>query len=98
MAVTPVSKAALATLTEGIRADLIETPIRVSTIYPGYIRSEIPDEEGEEDTVHRRHPDGSRALVEAIEREPSEAYVPRWPWGGDRVPTRRVPLALARMT
>ena len=35
------SKAALATLAEGIRADLIRTPIRVSTIFPGYIRSEI---------------------------------------------------------
>src|ERR1700749_923898 len=35
------SKAALATLTEGIRADLMKTPIKVSTIYPGYIRSEI---------------------------------------------------------
>src|SRR5882672_5743051 len=35
------SKAGLAALTEGIRADLMRTPIKVSTIFPGYIRSEI---------------------------------------------------------
>src|SRR5687768_7770689 len=35
------TKAGLASLSEGIRADLLRTPIRVSTIYPGYIRSEM---------------------------------------------------------
>ena len=31
--------AGLAVLTEGIRADLLRTPIKVTTIYPGYIRT-----------------------------------------------------------
>ena len=28
-------------LAEGIRAELIDTPIKVTTIFPGYIRTEI---------------------------------------------------------
>jgi len=36
---------------------------------------------------------------EAIEREPSEAYVPRWPWQALGFLMKRLPLsALARMT
>ncbi|UXJ49581.1 SDR family oxidoreductase [Pseudomonas citronellolis] len=73
------SKAALAHLTEGIRAELLSTPIRVSTIFPGYIRTELnagakrlPFEVDEET--------GCRALVAAIERKPATAYVPTWPW------------------
>lgn len=73
------SKAALAHLTEGIRAELLSTPIRVSTIFPGYIRTELnagakklPFEVSEET--------GCRALVAAIERRPTTAYVPAWPW------------------
>lgn len=35
------SKAAVAHLAEGIRAELLDTPIKVSTIFPGYIRTEM---------------------------------------------------------
>ena len=35
------SKAAVAHLAEGIRAELLNTPIKVTTIFPGYIRTEI---------------------------------------------------------
>ena len=35
------SKAGVAHLAEGIRAELIDTPIKVTTIFPGYIRTEI---------------------------------------------------------
>lgn len=73
------SKAAVAHLAEGIRADLLSTPIRVSTLFPGYIRTELnagakklPFEISEEV--------GCKALVQAIEREPSSACVPGWPW------------------
>ena len=73
------SKAALAHLAEGIRADLIDTKIRVTTLFPGYIRTELNAGAKhlpfEIDEVR-----GSRALVRAIEREPDLAYVPGWPW------------------
>ncbi len=73
------TKAGVAALTEGIRADLLRTPIKVSTIYPGYIRSEINEKVKKTpfmvDTVT-----GCRALVKAIEKEKAEACVPAWPW------------------
>ena len=92
------SKAALATLTEGIRVELIRTPIRVSTIYPGYIRSEINEKVKRTPFIVDTET-GCRAMVAAIEREVPEAYVPRWPWSALGFFMKRLPLsALARMT
>jgi short-subunit dehydrogenase len=92
------TKAALATLSEGIRVDLIRTPIRVSTIYPGYIRSEINEKVKNTPFIVDTEV-GCRAMVEAIEREPDEAYVPRWPWQALGFVMKRLPLkALARVT
>ena len=92
------SKAALATLTEGIRADLMRTPIRVTTIYPGYIRSEINEKVKNTPFIVDTET-GCRAMVAAIERETPEAYVPRWPWTALGFLMKRMPLrALARMT
>src|SRR5579884_1689452 len=70
------TKAGLAALTEGIRADLLGTPIRVSTIYPGYIRSEINEKVRNTPFIVDTEA-GCRALVRAIERERDKAYVPR---------------------
>lgn len=92
------SKAALATLTEGIRADLIRTPIRVTTVYPGYIRSEMNERVKSKPFIVDTET-GCRAMVAAIEREVTEAYVPRWPWLPLGFLMKRLPLsALARMT
>jgi short-subunit dehydrogenase len=92
------SKAALASLSEGIRADLMRTPIRVSTIYPGYIRSEINAKVKNTPFIVDTET-GCRAMVAAIEREVPEAYVPRWPWSALGFFMKRLPLsALARMT
>lgn len=73
------SKAALAALTEGIRAELMDTPIKVSTILPGYIRTEL-NEGAAKLPFEVSEAVGSLALVRAIEREPSTACVPSWPW------------------
>ena len=75
------SKAGLAHLAEGIRADMLLTnlPIKVSTIYPGYIRTEINTNakplpfEVDADT-------GTKAIVAAIESGVDEACVPSLPW------------------
>lgn len=73
------SKAGVATLAEGIRSDVLGIPIRVSTIYPGTIRSEMTETAGRTpfivDTVR-----GVAAIVRAIEREPASATAPVWPW------------------
>ncbi len=91
------TKAGLAALTEGIRADLIKTPIKVSTIYPGYIRSEI-NEKVKNTPFMVDTETGCRALVKAIEKERPEAYVPPWPWTPIGFLMRHLPLRfVARM-
>ena len=73
------SKAAIAALTEGIRAELLNTPIKVSTILPGFIRTAL--NEGASNLAFEVSEEvGSKALVDSIEREPSMACVPAWPW------------------
>ncbi|MGJ8687243.1 MAG: SDR family oxidoreductase, partial [Spongiibacteraceae bacterium] len=79
MTVYAATKAALATLTEGIRADLLGTPIKVSCIYPGYILTDI--NRGVKNAPFRVDLEtGCRALVKAIEKEKPKAFVPGWPW------------------
>ena len=85
------TKAGLAALTEGIRAELIGTPIKVSTIYPGYIRTEL-NAKAKKAPFMVDTETGCRALVRAIERERAESYVPAWPWGPLGVVLRRLPL------
>ncbi|GAA4487576.1 SDR family oxidoreductase [Rhodococcus olei] len=79
------SKAAVASLGEGMRADLARTGITVSTIFPGFIRSEINENLTRVPFIVDTET-GCRALAAAIEKEPSTAYVPAWPW---------LPVALA---
>ncbi len=88
------SKAAVNALAEGIRSDLLGTGIRVTTVLPGYIPTEI----------NGRRPGGLTAdldtgvdaLVAAIEREPVRAYVPEWPWRPVSALLRVLPLPVVR--
>jgi len=92
------TKAGLAALAEGIRADLLRTPIRVSTIFPGYIRTEL-NEKAKNAPFIVDAETGCRAIVHAIEREAAEAFVPRWPWAPIGYLMRRLPLSIvARMS
>jgi short-subunit dehydrogenase len=77
------SKAGVAALAEGIRADMLRKPeIKVSTLYPGYIRTEMNEHADPKHTPFMIDgARGARLLVAAIEREPAKAYVPWWPWG-----------------
>jgi NAD(P)-dependent dehydrogenase (short-subunit alcohol dehydrogenase family) len=75
-----------------IRADVLRTPIKVTTIQPGYIRSEmneklkVPMVTGTEK--------GVRSIVKAVEREVGVANVPPWPWSVMGVAMRVMPLRL----
>ncbi len=71
------TKAAVSSLADGIRADVSGTPIKVTTILPGYIRSEMNPRPGK--LIADTEP-AVRAMVKAIEREPKKAYIPPWPW------------------
>lgn len=89
------TKAGLAHLAEGIRADMLLTnlPIKVSTIYPGYIRTEINTNakplpfEVDADT-------GTKAIVAAIEAEVDEACVPSLPWSIVGQAMKHLPLSV----
>jgi len=85
------SKAGVAALAEGIRAELMRTPIRVTTIFPGYIRSEI-NEKVKKTPFMVDTETGCRALAAAIEREPVKASVPLWPWLPMGLLMRHLPL------
>jgi short-subunit dehydrogenase len=73
------TKAGLASLGEGLRLELMGKPIKVSTIYPGYIRSEM-NEHVERAPFIVDTEVGVRAMVAAIEAEKARAYVPARPW------------------
>lgn len=95
MTVYAATKAGLLALTEGIRADLIKSrsPIKVSAILPGYIRSEI-NEKVKNTPFMIDTETGCRKLVQAIEKEPVQAYVPSWPWAFIGFLMKRLPLKL----
>jgi len=73
------SKAAVANLAEGIRADVFASPIKVTTLLPGFIRSEMTANAHRTPFIVDTHV-GVRAMVRAMEREAATATVPRWPW------------------
>jgi short-subunit dehydrogenase len=89
------TKAGVAHLAEGVRADVMGTPIRVSVIYPGYIRSEM-NERVKNAPFMVDTETGVTAMVEAMEKEKPRAQVPPWPWVAVGYALRHLPLPLAR--
>ena len=73
------TKAGLTTLTEGIRIDVMKTPIKVSCIHPGFIRTEL-NEKVEKVPFIVDLETGCKALVKAINKEKAVSYTPSWPW------------------
>ncbi|MGH3518029.1 MAG: SDR family oxidoreductase [Haloechinothrix sp.] len=73
------SKAAAASLAEGIRAHQRNGPIEVTALLPGYIESEMTGRAGKTPLMAGAEK-GAKAMVGAIEREPAKAFVPWWPW------------------
>ncbi|MGW5136214.1 SDR family oxidoreductase [Streptomyces sp. NPDC004135] len=74
------SKAGLATLAEGIRADLLDTPVKVTTLFPGYIESEMTTTGDEPTPMMVSTERGVTSMMKAIEVERPQAKVPAWPW------------------
>jgi short-subunit dehydrogenase len=90
------TKAGLAHLAEGIRADVLGSPIAVTTIYPGYIASEMNDQVAQNTPLISDTTSGVRAIVRAIEREPANAKVPPWPWVPLSFVLRHAPMSMIR--
>ncbi|GLX82688.1 SDR family oxidoreductase [Thalassotalea eurytherma] len=79
LTVYAATKSGLSTLTEGIRIDVMNTPIKVSCIHPGFIKSEI-NEKVEKVPFMVDTETGCRAILGAIEKEKANAFVPSYPW------------------
>ncbi len=79
MTVYAATKAAITSLSEGIRIDVSNTPIKVTCIHPGFIRSEINDKVEKVPFIVDTET-GCKAMVKAINKEKANSYVPTWPW------------------
>jgi len=89
------TKAAVASLAEGIRADLVRKPhpdISVTTLMPGYIASEMNERVAHKVKFMVDTQTGCRAMVDAIEKEVAQAEVPAWPWKPLGLAIRHAPL------
>jgi NAD(P)-dependent dehydrogenase (short-subunit alcohol dehydrogenase family) len=73
------SKAGVSSLGESLRAEYANGPIKVTVIEPGYIESEMTAK-ADTTTLMVDNETGTKAMVDAIEREPGRAAVPSWPW------------------
>lgn len=75
--------------------ELLGKPIKISTIFPGYIRSEMNEHVANTPLIVDTVP-GVRAIVAAIEAEKAKAYVPPWPWSPLARVMRFAPLPLLK--
>ncbi|WP_006247100.1 SDR family oxidoreductase [Mycolicibacterium tusciae] len=74
------SKAGVSSLGESLRAEYLSGPIKVTTLEPGYIESEMTAKSGST-LLMVDNETGVKAMVDAMERETGRAAVPWWPWG-----------------
>ncbi|MGX7827283.1 SDR family oxidoreductase [Actinokineospora sp. 24-640] len=92
------TKAGVSALAEGIRAEMLRTPVKVTTILPGYIQSEMNAKVGKTPLMVDTRT-GVTAMVKAIEREVASACSPSWPWTVMGFAMRHLPLGVvARMS
>ena len=89
------SKAAVAHLAEGFRADVHGTAIEVTVLYPGYIVSEMSGTSARTPLMSSTEK-GVRAMVQAIEKEKASARVPAWPWAPLGFVVKHVPVSVLR--
>ncbi|MEV6866748.1 hypothetical protein AB0M44_37850 [Streptosporangium subroseum] len=68
------------------------TPIKVTTLLPGYIESEIRDEHGRNPPYVTKAGVGAKALFKAVESETAKAYVPAFPWTPMSFVIRAMPI------
>lgn len=93
------TKVGLAALSEGLRVELAKakSPIRVTTLYPGYIKTAI-NEQVKNAPFRVDAKTGCKAMVKAIESGRAECFVPGWPWTAVGFLLRRLPVSvLAKM-
>lgn len=93
MATYAATKAGVAHLAEGLRAEFYGKPLKISVIYPGYIASEMNDGvAAAENKLMVSTEKGVQAMVAAIEAEKESAHVPPLPWSPLSVVLRHAPM------
>lgn len=79
LTVYAATKAALTSMTKGLAIDVMDTPIKITAIHPGFIRSEINEKVKKVPFIVDTET-GCKAMVKAIEKEGESYFVPAWPW------------------
>ena len=87
------TKAGIAMLAEGLQMELADTPIKVTTLFPGFIRSEINEKLKNTPFIVDTET-GCKELVKNIEKEVMDAAVPAWPWRPMGFAMRHFPLQI----
>lgn len=96
MSTYSATKAGLARLAEGIRSDMIGKPIKVTTVYAGYIASEMNEKVAAQMPLLVSTKKGVASMVHWIEREPAQAMTPAWPWLPLSYAVKYAPLGLVK--
>ncbi len=73
------SKAALSTYMDALRAELYHSPIKVTTLFPGYIDTPINNMMPNRPFVISVEK-GGKIIADLIERQVKSSTVPVWPW------------------
>ncbi len=99
MAAYAATKAGIAHLAEGIRMDLVgraNLDIKVTTLYPGYIASEMNEQVEQEQKLMVDTATGVRSMVKAIQKEVDTAATPGWPWAAIGQVMKHAPRGVVR--
>jgi short-subunit dehydrogenase len=96
MTVYAATKAALSHLGEGLQHELLGTPIKVTVLHCGYIASEMNERVQQQVRFMASTEDGVRAMVDAIEKQKAQAYVPALPWTALAPVMRHAPLPVLK--
>jgi short-subunit dehydrogenase len=96
MTVYAATKAALSSLGEGLQSELLGKPIKVTVLHCGYIASEMNEQVQQQVRFMVSTEDGVRAMVDAIEKEKAQAYVPPLPWAALAPVMRHAPLPVLK--
>jgi short-subunit dehydrogenase len=88
------TKAGVAHLAEGLRAELYGKPIKVTVLYPGYIASEMNEKIAKPNPMMASTEKGVQAMVSAIEREVGSAAVPALPWAPLGMVMKHAPMPI----
>ncbi|MBY6315207.1 MULTISPECIES: SDR family oxidoreductase [Nocardiaceae] len=93
-AVYSASKAGVSALGEALVAELRGTPIRVTTLLPGYVATDMSARAGDTGRMMSTLDAGVSAMVDAIEKEVTRAALPGLTWRAVDVVLRVLPRRL----